>query len=130
VNLRIRDFNEGLHFDSQKISISEELQHAINSLLSDHPFANRNDAYLFYSRESLSISPRRVEQIIAKLGTQLQLQLTPRKIKHYSIINRFQAGEEIHEIEKITGLKSIQRHIYLYHKKLHENPELVKEVTQ
>ena len=120
LNLRIQDLGEQLQFTEYAVSISPQLHELLLKHLKTHPFAKRKDAFVFYSRESLQLSPRRVEQIMQAIGKKMGRKLNPRMIRHEGIVRQFLNGVPVEEIERRSGLASIERHLYKYHKEVRE----------
>lgn len=122
VNLRNRDLTLleqtaklGNGRKRRTIMLSKELTTLLHQHLKKHPFRKRRDAYTFYTRESIGMSTRRVEQILKQHSTLIGRKVNPRILRHTSIIHAFKRGKSIQEIEQKTGLGSIQRHLYKYY---------------
>lgn len=113
LSLRIKDCSP-LFVAGRSQTISKELHQALLRIISNHPYRSRKDAPIFYTRESLTMTTRRAEQLIANIGKKHNLSLSARNLRHASIIHAYVSGESPDSIEKRVGLKSIQRHIYHY----------------
>jgi len=71
--------------------------------------------FLFSSRESGAMTPRRVEQLLAGLGRRaLTRPVTPHQLRLTRIVHDFLNRVPLGEIERKLGLKSIQPHLYAY----------------
>ncbi len=69
--------------------------------------------FLFATRESKRISPRRVEQLLAALGERvLGTRVTPRQLRATRICHDIDAGLPLADIERKVGLKNLGPHLY------------------
>jgi len=104
VNIKTKDIdfeNNVLFIDNEKapraVNISEELK----SLLKE--IANQNKEYLFYSRQSPKLSPRRVQQIF-KIYSKESSEVKPQELRDIAIA-RLAKEYSIDEIKELSGLK-------------------------
>ncbi|MBR9693101.1 tyrosine-type recombinase/integrase [Candidatus Woesearchaeota archaeon] len=76
-----------------------------------------SSSFLISTRESVSISPRRAEQLLAGLGKRaLGTSVTPSQLRTTRIIHDFLNHVSLDEIERKVGLQSVQPHLYMYFK--------------
>ncbi len=102
-----------LHVARRRLPLSAHLSALIRQ---GTPRGRRSSAPLFSSRESATITPRRVEQILASLGRRaLGSQITPHQLRSSRIIHDFLQRVPIVEIERKVGLQSIRQHLYAYY---------------
>lgn len=97
----------------RKIKLSLSLQQTLKSYLKNHPYQQKS-AFLFYTRESPTITTRRIEQLLAALGKKIGLKINPRIIRYTAIFNDLQNRMSLIDIQKKTGLDSLNNYLELF----------------
>lgn len=80
--------------------VSKELIKTIKSIIRTKP----NNSFLFSTRQSNNITPKRIQQILGKYKIK-NLKITPQIIRYTHIAQAYQKGIAINEITNQVGLK-------------------------
>lgn len=124
--LRTSDFKEGLlHIGKRRLKLTDLTRQFLLKTCparrvrheAGYQYARNASSFLFTTRESTSISPRRVEQLLATLGKRvLGSSVTPQQLRATRISHDIEAGLPIAEIERKVGLQSLGPHLYRHAK--------------
>jgi len=104
VNIKTKDIdfeNNILFIENEKAPRAVNISGELKSLLKE--IANQNKEYLFYSRQSPKLSPRRVQQIF-KIYSKESSEIKPQELRDIAIA-RLAKEYSIDEIKELSGLK-------------------------
>jgi len=102
--LRIPKRNTKNHIP-RKIKLSKEL----SAKIFEYAGNKKNNEYLFNSRQSEIISPRRIEQILQKYSISSGKRLIPRDIRNSYLKSCISKNITRDDIMKMTGLKNLKK---------------------
>lgn len=92
------------------VKISLELSLQINSLISND---KTNNEHIFSTRQSGTISRRRIAQLVEKNAPLEMKELTPRKLRRISVKAAFARTKSLQKTRAITGIRSLTTKEYL-----------------
>lgn len=117
--IKISDvYSNKIKFSNRKVSISKELIKQIRKYVKEQKLSP--NAYLFSTRQSDSITPKRIRQIIHATSQELaDFKISPKDIRKYSIQNKLKT-KTIKEVKNESGLKRLDRREYLSKEQLLE----------
>ncbi len=112
VNLRASQVNvsqKTIKINNRILSFSDELNEGLIEYLNN----DSSSQYLFYTRQSPQITPRRVQQIFKSLSNYFGIELTPSKLRRCKIVSKLKKGESVESVKEFSGLKSINTKEFL-----------------
>ncbi len=107
--LQIDFKNNTLNLPNRVISISESLINEINTYM--HKVSPTK--YLFFSRQSPQITPRRIQQVLKNVSNILGYKLTPSLLRKQVVARMIYEGKSSSEIKDFSGLKQVSTKYYL-----------------
>jgi integrase len=121
--IKLKDISQNkIKFAKRSVSISNTLSELIREYISEQNLSPKD--YLFLTRQSEKISPKRIRQIIHNSSKEKTgYKIDPKDLREYSIKNKLKI-KDVQEVKKEAGLKRLDKRKYLSNeqiKKLTEN---------
>jgi integrase len=110
--IKVKDISEkGIRFTKITVPISLQLYQLILDFIQENDLSS--DSFLFATRQSDSITAKRVRQIIQKISKEkLGFKLDPKDLRQYSISAKLKT-KKVEEVKKEAGLKRLDKRNYL-----------------
>jgi len=91
--------------ESRTVRIGKELLNEMKGWLKDNKKAG--DDYLFDSRQSERMTPRRIQQIVKKYAAIAKIECHPHTLRHTHIVHALQEGVPINAVQAQVGHKRL-----------------------
>jgi site-specific recombinase XerD len=111
--IKVKDIEfttSSLTIGQRKISLSRRLQQEIQYYLSEEQSSQlSSDTFLFSTRQSTTISEKRVYQITRELSGKAGLSSCPRLLRNSHVSHAIQSGRPLQDIAAKTGIKHLEK---------------------